>query len=240
MKFLAVLLLFYSVVFAEYEPVRGLEAKSTTLKEEGVHEIIIRKQEIIRKGRLLPGFKKPRNYVLFGFSNQITDSVSDSDFGKVKRTGFARPIFDSRFGGEVFFGRIIDSNSHFLLDIGIDYNLIKITNQQNREFQFHSIASMARIFYNVFPEKKLSIYGGGGVGFTLLDLFSYSGYDIKYAPQFGGLLGVSYKIDRSPFELFFGYKILYTPERTFKLTESNIYKTKFFVQNLNLGFTIKF
>jgi hypothetical protein len=235
---------FFAKSNAEYKPVLGLEAKEKTLEDEKTQEIIIKKRKVASysgNNSLFLTSKKEnyKFYGVFGYNNQIKTQVSSTAFGNLQDLGFATPFKDRRFGTEIFLGMFLDKASHFSGEIGLEYNMSYFENKENKEFAIHSIAPSTRLIYDFFPQDKFSIYVGGSLGLAIMDLIVQGEYKVNFAPQIGGLTGVSYRINK-PISLFLGYKILYTPETKFDFSSEKSYKTDFIIQNLTFGMKIKF
>lgn len=231
---------------ANYKTVKGLKPKENRIEDEGTREIVIRKRETIsyeNENSSLFGLQEgcsagECNYISFAFTNQMKTQISKTAFGELEKLDFAIPISDKRFGVEMTFGGKF-SNPHFGYEIGIMYDLAYFKNVKEDEFGLHAIAPSVRLLFDAFPEESFSIYLGAELGFAVMDFVYGDQYDVQYAPRFGGIAGVSYKLGEvRSYELFFGYRIVATPSKTFTINEVE-YETGFAVQGLQFGIKIK-
>jgi opacity protein-like surface antigen len=247
MRFLLCFFCFFANIFAvgNYKSVnqkwevKGLEPKELTLEEEGTREITIKKRETYKAGdgREI-SYLADRNddfYILLGYNNSLKTRLSNSLFKENASLGFAKPIIDRRFGGELFFGK---NFNQFALEFGVDYNMVYVDfpAPSVAKAGIHTIAPSLRLIYS-FPINDFAFYFGGGFGIAIVDFVKGDKYKAKYSPQFGFLTGVSYDFNEY-LDFFFGYKFLHTKSNKFLLEEE--YTTGTSSHNLNFGVKIKF
>ena len=240
---------------SNYKQIKGLKPITENVEDEGTKEITIRKRTNAnyynRDNSLFgmnPGCTWDCTYILFGYSNPIKTVVSKETFTGLEKLGFAKPN-NKRMGFELMFGGKFGS-PYLGYEFGVTYdfayfkNLTKINNLDvEYEYGIQSIAPTLRIIFDAFAENNFSFYLGGEIGFSITDFIFDSKYSIAYAPKFGGLTGISYKIGKNNnYELFLGYRIFFVPKKEFTLDIQNVetkYETEFLTHNLHMGIKIK-
>lgn len=258
------ILLSFAVFFSgfaagNYKPVRGLEAKERSLEEEGTKEITIRRRETSQRNEYYDDSNRKFlsssdfcdnnemcRYFTFSFINAVKTSLSGT-FEVKDSLGFAIPVSDRRFGGDLFFGGKPFATNYIDVLFGVNYDLAYFSAiytpdalNLEREYGIHAVAPSIRVMIDFFPENKLSFYIGGEVGFAILDLVRGADYSVKYSYKLVGLSQIGYKFgERNTFELFAGYRAFFVPEMTFDLGNDEI-KTGFSGHGIQTGLKIKF
>lgn len=260
--FLVVFSSFIFVAFAassNYRPIKGLEAKETKLEDENTREIKVKKVERSEtSGRGSDNYKfSNQDICLFNYCNYITVSYSKAFQNKVSGDSFksiedlsADPFSGLHYGLDIFYGRNFRSLINLSIEFGLTYDLAYFdaisvhTTQQGPEavmnYGIHSIAPSIRLVYDIFPKDLFSVYGGLEVGVSISDFVFSNQYDVKFKPKIGGIVGISYRLDRArSAELFLGYRGFYIPKTTFTILEKE-YELSFSGHNIQAGLRYKF